>query len=377
MPPVYDAIVAGLGGMGSAALARCALHGADVLGIEQYDEGHQLGASTGRSRIYRQAYYEDPAYVPLLLRAYDLWRDIERRSAMELLHLTGLLIVGRAESGVVRGTLDAARRHGLPLETWQPEEIRRRYSSLAVADDEIGVYEANAGYVVPEAAVAAHLRIARQHGARTRFGVRLIGWDADDAGIRIACDDGTVLQCRQLVLALGPWFAREMAAAGVELRVQRNVQVWFGPRDDRYRAGAFPAFLADRDGLPAMLYGFPDAGGGVKAAFHGYGETTSPERLRRAIDFERDVEPVRRALEGWMPGAAARYLEAKACMYALTPDEHFVVGLHPHNRNVVLCGGFSGHGYKFAAVVGEIAAQLALEKGTNHDVGFLSPSRFA
>lgn len=377
MPRFYETIVAGLGAMGSAALARCALRGAKTIGIDRYPEGHAFGASAGRSRMIRQAYYENATYVPLLLRAYDLWRDVEQRAETNLLHLTGLLLIGTPHGEILAGTLRAAAQHGLPLETLTASDIRAHYPSARVDDNEVGVYEANAGYVVPEAAIAAHLRIARDNGAQTRFGVALSHWHDRGDRVEVTCSDGSVLEARTLLLALGPWFAAEMRAAGVPLHVQRNVQVWFEPHDDRYRVGAFPAFLVDRAALPAPLYGFPDSGDGVKAAFHGHGETTDPDNLRREIDVERDVEPVRVALDAWMPSAAARYRDAKACMYALTPDEHFVIGPHPHAANVVLCGGFSGHGYKFAAVIGEIASHLALDGGTPHDIGFLSPSRFA
>ncbi len=147
--------------------------------------------------------------------------------------------------------------------------------------------------------------------------------------------------------------------------------MWFEPASDAYTATRFPAFLVDRPSLPAPLYGFPDLGDGVKAAFHGRGPITHPRELDRAIDEVRDVAPLARALEAWMPGAAASFREAKVCMYALTPDEHFVIDVHPDHPHVVICGGFSGHGFKFASVVGEINADLALDGATRHPIGFL------
>lgn len=363
--------------MGSAALAHCAMRGSRVIGIEQFEEGHALGSSSGHSRIIRLAYFEDAAYVPLVLRAYELWRDTERRAGIDLLCITGLLAAGPPESEVLRGTLRAAREHGLPVETLEPADLLRRFPQVALAAGELGVYEAQAGYVRPEAAIAAHLAIARVHGAGTSFGVRMESWESHEGGVRLRCDDRSTIDARRLILTLGPWYAREMLNAGIELRVQRNVQVWFAPQDDRYRADSFPVFLLDRSGLPAMLYGFPDAGDGVKAAFHGFGAETTPDALARDIDERRDVEPVRAALESWMPGAATRYRDAKACMYELSPDGNFIIGAHPSAPNVILCGGFSGHGYKFATVIGEIASQLALDGGTPYDIGFLSPSRFS
>lgn len=376
-PLTHDVVVAGLGGMGSAVLAQCALRGARALGIEQFDAVHNLGASAGRTRIIRKAYYEDPAYVPMLLRAYELWRELERRTGRELLSLVGLLMAGSEHSEVVTGSVRAAKTYDLAVEYLDAAHMRKRYPQLTVRDGEVGVFEREAGAVFPERAIRAHLDLARDHGAQTRFRTSMRAWESAAHGVAIDLSDGTRVHARSLVLALGPWFARAMAEAGVALEVQRNVQVWFTPASGTYAAGAFPAFLIERDSLPAPLYGFPDFGDGVKAALHGFGEDTSPADLHREIDRSRDVEPVARALEGWMPGAAMRYREGKACMYSLTPDRHFVIDRHPRDARVVLCGGFSGHGFKFASAIGEIAAQLAIDGETRHDVRFLSLGRFA
>lgn len=362
--------------MGSAALAHFALRGASVLGIEQFAEGHALGASSGKTRIIRQAYFEDPAYVPMLLRAYELWRDLERTTGEEVMNLVGLLLAGDPNGEVITGSMRAAAEHDLTVEWLNAAEIRVRYPMLAVHDDEVGVFERGAGAVFPERATRAHLDVAREHGAQTRFRTSMLAWRSDPRGVTIDLSDGTSVQARSLILTLGPWFAREMQAVGVPLVIQRNVQVWFEPKTPAYDARAFPAFLIERASLPAPLYGFPDFGDGVKAAFHGLGVTTSPGDLVRDIDEKADVQPVAAALEAWMPGAAGGFREAKACVYSLTPDRHFVIDRHPRDSRVILCGGFSGHGFKFASVVGEVAAQLALEGGTPLPIEFLSLRRF-
>jgi sarcosine oxidase len=362
--------------MGSAVLAHCALRGARAIGVEQFDAGHDLGASSGKTRIIRQAYYEDPAYVPMLLRAYELWRDLEDATGERLMRLVGLLVAGTQKSEVVSGATRSAREHDLSVDCLTSGDLRKRYPLLQVHDDEVGVFESNAGALFPERAIHAHLKLARERGAQTRFQTEMTGWYGDHHGIVVECADGSTIRARNLVLTLGPWFAQAMRDAGALLEVQRNVQVWFAPSGDAYDADRFPAFLIERHGLPAPLYGFPDFGEGVKAAFHGLGEMSAPSDLRREIDEERDVLPVARALEDWMPGAAADYREGKACMYALTRDRHFVIDRHPQDARVILCGGFSGHGFKFATVVGEIAAQLALDGGTPHAIAFLSLARF-
>jgi sarcosine oxidase len=373
----YDVAIAGLGGIGSAIAAHCAGRGASVLGLEQFGPVHDRGASHGKSRMIRQAYFEDAAYVPLVLRSYELWRELEEKSAEQLLRITGVLSVGRKDSEIIAGTKRSAAQHGLRVEALSREQVRQRYPSLKPLADEEALFEADGGVLDPERAVGAHLKLAHGAGADLRFQTSMQRWEATEDGVTIHLDNGTQLSARTLVLSLGPWFQETMELLGVRLRVQRNVQAWFSPKIGSYEAGRFPAFLLDRAGLPAPLYGFPDFGDGVKAAFHGFGQLTAPDEVDREVDHARDVAPIARATEEWMPGATATFREAKPCMYSLTPDGNFVIDRHPEYPNVILCGGFSGHGFKFAPVIGEIAADLALDGGSRHGIDFLSLKRFA
>ncbi len=373
----YDVAVAGLGGMGSAILAHCARRGATAIGLEQFARGHELGSSSGRSRMIRKAYFEDPAYVPLLLRAYDLWRQLEEETGDQLLRISGLLMVGPESSEIIAGASRAAREHSLPLELFDASGIRARYPMLRVLDDEVGAYEPDGGVLTPERAIQSHLDVAAAAGAEMRFEVALENWEATSEGFDLHLADGTRVQCRTLVLSLGPWFKQTLESLGIPIRVERNVQAWFDSDSDAWRAPGFPPFLLERAVLPAPLYGFPDFGEGVKIAFHSHGDATEAARVVREIDPARDIDPIVRATEPWMPGAATTLRAAKACLYTLTPDGHFVVDRHPEHPGLVLCGGFSGHGFKFAPVIGEICAGLALEGRSPHDIKFLSLGRFA
>jgi sarcosine oxidase len=373
---IYDVCVIGLGGMGSAALAHCASRGARVIGFEQFGGGHDLGASSGRTRIIRKAYFEDPAYVPLLHRAYELWSSLERATGDELLRITGVLAVGCETSSIISGIRSAAREHQLSIESLSKAQLRSRYPMLKPRGGEVGILEPDGGVLMPERAIRAHLAIADRSGATMRFDAAVQSWKQHDDGFDVVLGDGSSVRARSLVLALGPWVQATLGTLGVPIRVQRNVQAWFAPATNAYASPDFPAFLLDREGLPAPLYGFPDFGDGVKAAFHGWGELTDPQQLDRQIDEARDIRPLARALDEWMPNAAAKWIDAKACMYSLTPDEHFIVDRHPAHERLILCGGFSGHGFKFAPVIGEIAADLALDGGTRHPIGFLSVHRF-
>ncbi|MEP6698713.1 MAG: N-methyl-L-tryptophan oxidase [Verrucomicrobiota bacterium] len=373
---IYDVAVIGLGGMGSAILAQCAERGASAIGFEQFSRGHDLGASSGKSRMIRQAYFEDPAYVPLLLRAYDLWRKLERDTGEEILCITGLLSVGEENSDIIKGTLYAANKHSLPVSLLDRREVKLRYPTLRLLEEEVAVFEENGGVVDPERAISSYLAVAETNGAHLRFETAMSKWRAVNNTFAIDLADGTSVSARRLVLTLGPWFQQTLEALGVVVQVQRNVQAWFSPSTGAYGASKFPGFLLDRRGLPGPLYGFPDFGDGVKAAFHGWGDLTNANDIDRTVDLVCDIGPITSALEQWMPGAAQTFREGKACMYTLTPDQHFVIDCHPNYPGVVLCGGFSGHGFKFAPVVGEIGADLALDGGSRHGIEFLSLRRF-
>jgi sarcosine oxidase len=377
-PMIYDVCVVGLGGIGSAIAAQCAARGLRAIGLEQFSRGHDLGSSSGRTRMIRTAYFEDPAYVPLVRRAYELWHALARDTGEEILRITGVLAVGRETSEIIAGARRAARDHGVAIESFTADEVKRRYAMLKLEKDEVGILEPGGGVLNPERATAAHLSMAERRGAVLRFNVRMIRWEcSDEDRFEIVLDDGSIVSARFLILALGPWVSETLAGLGVPLRIERNVQVWFEPDGNDYAAGGFPAFLLDRERLAAPLYGFPDFGDGVKAAFHGSGELTDANGVDRTINFDRDVAPVAREMEAWMPGAAAKFVAAKVCLYSLTPDEHFIIDRHPEHAHLILCGGFSGHGFKFAPVVGEIAADLVSAGVTRHPVDFLSLRRFA
>jgi sarcosine oxidase len=349
-----------------------------VVGIEQFERGNDRGASTGRSRMIRKAYFEDAAYVPLLLRAYDAWRELEAETGLSILHQTGILMVGSPDCMILAGARSSAQAHGLAYEELDRNDVGKRFPAFTLRDGEAAIFEPEGGFLAPELANEAHLRVAETHGAEMRFDTRVVRWYPSSAGggLRLELGDGSTLEAARVAICTGPWITEVIGEIGVPLTIQRNVQHWFEPADGRFAIGKLPAFFADRDDQPCRLYGFPDHGFGIKAAFHGYGEHSTADELDREI-HDYDVEPVRRALDNLLPGAAGRYLGGKACMYALTPDENFVVAPHPRDPRIVVVGGFSGHGFKFAAVIGEIVTGLLLDGGTPFDIGFLAPQRFA
>jgi len=376
-PSMYDAIVLGLGGMGSAAVMHLADRGKRVLGLEQFTLAHDRGSSHGNTRMIRQAYYEDPAYVPLVLRAYELWMELENNAEEQLLMRTGGLMVGRMESELVQGSLRSAREHNLKHELLEANEIVRRFPATAPRQNDVAVFEEPAGILFPEACIRAHVQRAQSKGAELRFQTEAKSWEATPIGVAVTTADGERFEAEQLVICAGAWLANVASDLNLPLRVERNVMHWFQPRvhPDVFGPPKLPVYIVDHN-QKFMLYGFPSLGGtGLKAAFHHSEIYTTPQELDRTVS-ENEVEAVRQTLADWMPAAAGKHVASVACMYTLTPDLHFLIGRHPHEANVWLAGGFSGHGFKFCSVVGEIIADLIIEGVSFHDIRLFDPARF-
>jgi sarcosine oxidase len=367
-------VVLGLGGMGSAAAAHLAGRGAEVVAVEQFPVAHDRGSSHGESRIIRQAYFEDPAYVPLLLRAYELWEDLEREDP-GIFRLTGGLFLGRPETGAVSGSLASAREHGLPHQVLDAAEIRRRFPAFAPEDDEIAVFEERSGFVRPERTVLAHWRRAQYAGAELWGGGPALGWGADERGVRVETPGGTV-EADRLVVTPGAWAPTLLADMGLPLAVTRQTVCWFRPTDAAaYALGTHPVFVWERPGLSP--YGFPclDDDGGVKIGLHHRGRPTDPDAVDRTVTAEEAAE-VADLVRPLLPALPGTFLRAITCLYTSTPDHDFVVGIHPGHDNVAVACGCSGHGFKFVPVLGEILADLALDGSTRHPIALFDPTRF-
>jgi sarcosine oxidase len=370
----YDVIVIGLGAMGSAAAAHLAKRGHRVLGIDAHERLHKLGSSHGDSRIIREAYFEAPEYVPLVQRAYRLWRELEEETGRDLLTITGGLNFGTPESEFVAGSLASARLHGLPYEYLTPDEVSARFPGFRLTDDLVAVYEPNAGILRPEECMTAHYEVAKRHGAELRFGEPVIAWDIEHPGVKVATDTGGYSADR-LVLTPGPWAAQLLTRVGLPLEVWRVVNVHFQPtQPDLFDVATTPVYLFQ---VPeGDYYGFPNIPGqGVKIGRHDIGEITTPQTIRREVD-DHEIEMLRTVLDRYLPGASGDVIKTLTCMYTITPDRHFVIDRYPEHPEVVYACGFSGHGYKFASAIGEVLADLAIDGRSRFDIDFLSADRF-
>jgi sarcosine oxidase len=373
----YDVIVLGLGAMGSAAAYHLASRGARVLGIEQFTSPHDRGSSHGGSRIIRQAYFESPSYIPLVLRSYDLWRKLEADSGAKLLHATGGLTLGAPEGQLVSRTMAAAREHPIPFEMLDAAEVQRRFPPVSPLPGDAAVLEPYAGYLLPEECIRTHLKLAAAAGAQLQFEEEVLEWNAagGSVGVRTAketCEAG------HLVLTAGPWTS-DILRDSLPLRVTRQVMAWIAPRGGTapFAPERFPVFLMEHaDGFPA--YGFPAIDGpegGMKVSVHGSADLCTPATIDRAIHAE-DIERLRRKLSSRIAALDSQVLRAQTCLYTMTPDENFVVGASPHAPSCTIACGFSGHGFKFSSVIGEILADLATKGVTSHPIGIFDPARF-
>jgi len=379
MASSYDVIVLGLGGMGSAAAYHLASRGQSVLGLEKFQAAHNQGSSHGDSRIIRQAYHEHPNYVPLARRAFELWRRLEQDGPADILRQTGGLMIGQPGSAVVEGALLSARQHNLAHETLDAKEIHRRFPVLHPRPDEMAVYETVAGYVKPEAAVEAHLRLAARDGAELHFEEPVRAWSASASGDSVTVKTRqATYQAGRLVIAPGAWAPDLLTDLQISFDVQRRVMCWFEPTSSRssFHPDSFPIYIWDVDGRHCF-YGLPATGGvsGVKAAMHSGGLSCTAKTVDRTI-HDADIAEVRGWLQQFIPALNGPLTKAVTCLYTMTADQHFVVDLHPRHPQVSLAAGFSGHGFKFTSVMGEILADLATEGRTMQPIGFLSAVRF-
>jgi len=370
----FDVIVVGIGGMGSAAAWRLARRGRRVLGLERFVPPHEMGSSHGLSRIIRLTYFEHPSYVPLLRRSYELWRELERLTGEQLLYITGALEIGAPDSVVVQGSLKSAEIHGLPHEILTAAQAMRRFPAYRLPAEFMAILQPDGGFLDPERCIAAHIGMARASGAEIHTGEAVTGWEPAGDGVCVWTEHSSY-RAERLVITAGPWASKlipELAGLAVP---ERQVVAWFQPHHpDLFRRERFPVFVFDTS--DARYYGFPMYGlPGLKVGlFHHLREAVDPDAMDR-LARPRDEEVLRAFVERYLPDGTGPTLAQKVCMFTNTPDEHFIVDQHPDCPQVIIAAGFSGHGFKFCSVIGEILADLALSGSTPHDTRLFRMAR--
>lgn len=376
MTKTWDVAVIGLGAMGSATIYALAQRRLRVVGIDRLAPPHDRGSSHGESRVIRLAYFEDPAYVPLLRLAFERWRALEAQTGERVLTVTGVLEAGFKGAPAIEGSIRAAVEHHLPHELLRPSEVNERFPAFSIPDDWTCVFQPDGGVLQPERAIELFLRAASAGGAAIRTHTPVTDVQPLPDSVRITLESGERLEAGSVVLAAGAWMARLLPELGVHLTLTRQPLVWFRPRDPRrVRPDRMPVFFLQTP--DDLIYGFPDIfGSGVKVASHLSGGTLSGPDVLRAEATDEEKAHLKTVIEQYLPAAAGDAWQSTTCIYTRSPDGHFILGLHPEHPQIVIASPCSGHGFKFASLFGEVLADLSTKRATGAPIDLFRPDRY-
>ena len=371
----YDVIVAGVGGMGSATCWQLARRGKRVLGIDRYDIPHAMGSSHGVNRIIRLAYFEHPSYVPILRRAYELWRETETLAGEQLLYVTGSMDIGHEGSEIVRKSLESCRLHGIPHELLAASEVAARYPGYALPADYMALYQQDGGFVASERAIVAAARLALNAGASIRARESLLNFEPiAGGGVRVRTDR-TAYEAGQLVVAAGAWIGDLVPGLKTVAVPERQVIGWFQPKKpELFQMGAFPVSNLKSD--LGHFYQFPEWGvPGLKIGLYHHLREQGPADGLSREPTSADEDALRKGLSAFFPEADGDLLALRTCMFTNTPDEHFILDRLPGLPEVIVASPCSGHGFKFASAIGEILADLATDGASKLDLSLFTLDR--
>jgi sarcosine oxidase len=378
----FDYIIVGGGTMGSAAAYHLAKNGQKVLVLEQFNFIHEQGAHGGQTRLIRKAYFEHPDYVPLLLRAYENWATLEQETQQQVYFETGILYFGEKNEPSLANIKESAKLNDLKLATLTMAEAKQKYPMFdTIPDDWESLFEPEAGFLLVEKCVHLHLQQALKHGARLLAHEKVIKWAETTEGVSVSTEKHEY-HAKKLIFTAGAWSNKLLTDLAVPLKVTRQILGWVKPTNwGDFTLGKFPCWgVFDKE--QSLYYGMPilkgeDTNGalGLKLGCHFHGDVVNPDNVNRTIT-EADEATFRRGLEKYIPSANGDTLAIKTCLYTNSPDEHFIIDHYPDHKNVILACGFSGHGFKFASVIGEILSDLAIRGETKQPIDFLSLKRF-
>ena len=371
----FDVIVVGVGGMGSATVYELASRGFLVLGIDRYNIPNHMGSSHGISKIIRLAYHEDPSYVPLVRRSYELWHRLEQMVDERLLVQTGTIRGGPEHGAMFSGSLKACQIHELGHEVLDADALKRRFPSYTVPSGTMSVVQREGGFLLSEKCISSYVFAALELGAHINGRERVVNWEPTDLGVIVETDKGAY-SAKHLVISSGSWVSSLVPQLLEFAKPEKQVVGWFRPLiPELFTIEQFPVFgLEVKEG---RFYGFPDYDGrGLKVGcYHHFNEQVDPDDFDRAVSLNDEVL-LRDFIGQYFPAALGSTLALQTCLFTNTPDGHFILDRHPEYPQVLLAAGFSGHGFKFASVVGEIMADLVEHKESDYDLGLFKLSRF-
>jgi sarcosine oxidase len=383
-PNEFDVIVLGVGSMGAASCYFLAKQGLKVLGLEQFEIPHELGSHGGQSRIIRKAYFEHPDYVQLLERAYHNWHSLELETSQRVYYPTGLLYVGRPNHLLITGVQESARKYRIPVEQLSLEETAKRHPPFQVPLGMSTLFEPDAGFLTPDKAILLYSLQALRHGAHIHTRERTIEWHRYANGFQVNTDKGSY-RCKKLAITAGAWASELLPELGTKLRVTKQILGWFQPKKPAvFELGTFPCWVIADEDRPGVFYGFPSlpqtsfgAPSGLKLAYHFPGQEVDPNSVDRNI-HESDQRHLVDFLNTYIPDGHGCVSAMKTCLYTCTPDENFIIDYLPgYQGEVAVATGFSGHGFKFTSMVGEVISDLIVKGKTEQPIDFLSFARFA
>ena len=385
----FETIVLGLGAMGSATVYQLAKRGGKVLGIDQYSSPHPYGSTHGESRIIRKAIGEGEVYMPLVLRSYELWREIESETEQELLTTTaGLILETQQSEAVMHGrrnflekTIGCADKFNIRHEILEPRDIKQRWPQFAVTH-ELGYFEYDTGYLRPESCIEAQLRLAEKYGATIQMNEKVISMTAEGySGVTVKTDRA-MYQTERLVVSAGPWLSQFLPPEYRQFfKVYRQVMYWFVIKDDlrpTFALGSLPIFIwIFAKGGDFGFYGFPTLDGKtIKLASEQYTEETTPDHVDRAVSEEEKQTMYAKYIRGRLPGLSNQCDAAVSCLYTTTPDANFVIDYLPGNDQIIVASPCSGHGFKHSAAIGEVISELILAGKSKIDISSFTMKRF-
>lgn len=372
----YDVIVIGIGGMGSSAAYHLASRGINTLGLERFSIPNDRGSSHGFTRIIRKAQYEDPEYVPLVERSYELWQQLEEVSGRNLLHTTGGIDAGPPNGDIFPGSRDSCQEHGIDHEILSGEEVNKRFPGYNLPPNHHAVYQPKSGFLIPEQCIIAHIEAAQKEGAEIHGHEPVSKISSTKDGVEVTTDSNTY-QADDVVVTAGAYAQRFLPELADVLSPVRQVVAWLQPsKPEFFDPDSFPVFIHETN--EDHYYGFPqfDIPGFKFARFNHFGQTVDPEMMDREPN-EQDKKMLRSYARQYFPEGAGPTMRLSTCIFTNTPDKHFILGTAPGRPRITVGVGFSGHGFKFASVVGEILADITLDGKTAHEIDLFAPDRFA
>lgn len=376
----YDVIVIGVGSMGSSTCYQIAKQGHSVLGLEQFNIPHEMGSHTGQSRIIRKAYFEHPNYVPLLERAYENWQSLEQEISNQIYFKTGLLYFGPSNHMLIKGTQKSAIKYGIEVNELSQKDQLEKFPQFKIPESYINLMEVDAGFITPERAILSFTKQALKYKAEIHTNEKTLEWSKKDGMIQVKTNKQTY-KCKKLVLTTGAWTSKFSNVKNLE--VTRQIMAWAQPKNlDMFRLNNFPCWIFADPSVKGVYYGFPSLPNssfeeptGLKFAHHTKGTLSDPDIVNRNVS-KKEEKILIEAIKKFIPEGVETINSMKTCLYTYSPDEDFILDFYNNNKDIVIATGFSGHGFKFASVIGEILSELVTKGKSVHPINFLKANRF-